>query len=375
MPAPQPSPPWSRAHPRSRFRFALALAPRPPQGTHLDLLEFMPPALGAHEVFVDVAYCGMCHSDIHKIADEWEDCCTYPMVPGHEVVGTVVSVGAAVTKIKVGEVVGFGPQRDSCKGCGYCAEALENCCPDFVGLYDSWRDKEAKISNFGGYATSITVHEHFAFPIPAGIPLEVVGPLLCAGITTYAPLARLAKRGMKVGVIGIGGLGHMGLQYAAAMGCECWAISTSAAKEAEARSFGAQHFLVSADAAAMAAKKNYFDVILCTASSNFELKPYLALVKPRGSFSLVGLAPVDKPLGFRPFDIVSGEKNIVGSMIGGTAGMKEMLQFSADHKCFPKCEVIDFADANKGVAKILAGSARYRMVLKIQGFRDAQAKA
>ena len=301
-----------------------------------------------------------------------EGTCGYPMVPGHEVVGTVVAVGPKCATIKVGMVVGFGPQRDSCRSCEFCDSALENCCTKFQGLYDSWRDEAKTLLNFGGYATSITAPERFTFEIPAGIPMHVVGPLLCAGITTYAPLARLAKPGMRVGIVGVGGLGHMGVQYAAAMKTECWAISTSAAKEAEARSFGAQHFLVSTDAAAMAAKKGYFDVILCTASSNFEVKSYLALLKPRGSFALVGLAPVDEPLKFRPFDIVDGEKNIVGSMIGGTAGMKEMLQFSADHKCFPKVEVIPFAEANAGVAKVLANAARYRMVLDIQGFRAAQ---
>lgn len=300
------------------------------------------------------------------------DTCAYPMVPGHEVVGTVVAVGAKVTTIAVGQVVGFGPQRDCCGACEFCSEHLENACVGFQGLYDSWRDKAAKTVNFGGYATSITVPERFAFPIPAGIPLEVVGPLLCAGITTYAPLARLAKPGQRVGIVGVGGLGHMGVQFAAAMKTECWAISTSAAKEAEARAFGAHHFLVSTDKDAMAAKKGYFDVIVCTASSNFDVGAYLKLLKPRGSFSLVGLAPVDAPLKFLPFDIVNGEKNIVGSMIGGTAGMKEMLQFAADHKCFPKVEVIDFADANAGVTKVLANAARYRMVLKIQGFREAQ---
>jgi len=294
------------------------------------------------------------------------------MVPGHEVIGTVVAVGPKVTSVAVGAVVGFGPQRDCCGACDFCSEHLENACTGFQGLYDSWRDQAAKLVNFGGYATSITVPERFAFPIPAGIPLEVAGPLLCAGITTYAPLARLAKAGQRVGIVGVGGLGHMGVQYAAAMKTECWAISTSAAKEAEARSFGAHHFLVSTDKAAMAAKKGYFDVILCTASSNFDVGAYLALLKPRGSFALVGLAPVDDPLKFRPFDIVNGEKNIVGSMIGGTAGMKEMLQFSADHKCFPKVEVVDFADANAGVAKVLANAARYRMVLKIEGFRAKQ---
>jgi len=344
------------------------------------LIEFTPPAMSDYEVFVDVSYCGMCHSDLHKINDEWsvtpmDGTKGYPMVPGHEVVGKVVAIGSKVTKIKVGETVGFGPQRESCSNCSYCSEGIENCCTGFVGLYDTWRDEAKKIVHYGGYATSITVHENFTFPIPAGIPSEVVGPLLCAGITTFQPLQRLTKPGMKVGVIGIGGLGHMGLQYAAAMKTECWAISTSPSKEAEARSFGAQHFLCSSDEAAMASKKGYFDVILCTASSNFDMKTYLQLVRPRGSFCLVGLAPVDKPLGFRPFDIVDGEKNIVGSMIGGTVSMKEMLQFSADHKCFPKCEVVDFKDCNAAADKVLNNAARYRMVLKIEGFRESQKKA
>jgi uncharacterized zinc-type alcohol dehydrogenase-like protein len=305
----------------------------------------------------------MCHSDIHKVENDWKDAVAYPMVPGHEVIGTVVAVGAAVTRIAVGQTVGFGPQRESCASCEYCNEGLENACKDFKGLYDP---------AFGGYATSITVHENFAFPIPAGIPLEVAGPLLCAGITTYAPLSRHAKAGDKVGIVGIGGLGHMGLQYAAAMGCKVVAITTSAAKEAEAKKFGAGSVLVSSDAAAMKAEERSFDFILCTASGKMAVDAYLKLLKPRKSFCLVGLPAVEIPLEFRPFDIVGGEKQIIGSMIGGIPGMKEMLDFSAKHKCFPQCEVIPFASANEGFAKILANSARYRMVLDMNGFRDAQ---
>ena len=195
---------------------------------------------------------------------------------------------------------------------------------------------------------------------------------MCAGITTYAPLARWAKAGDKVGIVGIGGLGHMGLQYAKAMGCVVVAISTSAAKEAEARAFGAGSLLVSSDADAMKAAERTFDFILCTASANFSIAAYTRLLKPRKSFCLVGLPAVDQPLALEPFDIVGGEKQVVGSMIGGTKQMKEMLQFSADHKCFPRCEVIDFAAANAGFDKIIANAARYRMVLKIEGFRAAQ---
>jgi len=282
------------------------------------------------------------------------------MVPGHEVVGKVVAVGAGVSTIAVGQTVGFGPQRGSCGACSECAELVENCCAKFEPLYDP---------KFGGYATSITVDERFAFPIPDGIPLEVCGPLLCAGVTTFAPLARNVKAGDKVGVVGIGGLGHMALQYARAMGAHVVAITTSAAKTAEAKSFGAAEVLVSTDAAAMEAAKNSFDFILCCASGNFKVATYTALLKPRKSFCLVGLPAVDQPLVFEPFHIVGGERQIIGSMIGGTKAMKDMLAFSAAHKCFPVCEVIPFAKAQEGFAKIMANSARYRMVLDMAGAR------
>ena len=298
-------------------------------------------------------YCGMCHSDCHKIDDDWKDHVAYPMVPGHEVVGTVAEVGVSVSGFAVGDMVGFGPQRGSCGGCDSCAAGRENCCGAFEGLYDP---------KFGGYATSITVNAAFAFKIPAALctpaALPRVGPLLCAGITTFAPLARHAKAGQRVGVVGIGGLGHMGLQYAAAMGCETWAISTSAAKEAEARTFGAKHFLVSKDAAAVAAAKGTFDFILCCASGDFDTDLYMSLLKARAAFCLVGLPAVDSPVKFKPFSIVGGEKAIYGSMIGGAPAMRDMLEFSAKHACLPKVEVIDFADANKGFDTIKANAAR-----------------
>ncbi|RYG52323.1 hypothetical protein EON67_01520 [archaeon] len=183
---------------------------------------------------------------------------TYPLVAGHEVVGVVNAVGPAVTTVKVGDHVGMGPQRGSCASCGFCAEGLDNICTKFEGLYDP---------KFGGYATSITVPERFVFKIPDAIPLDKAGPLLCAGVTTYAPLARYVKAGDRVGVVGIGGLGHMGLQYAAAMGCDTWAISTSDSKEAEARSFGASNFLNSTNEANMARAAGTFDFILCTVSA------------------------------------------------------------------------------------------------------------
>lgn len=281
-------------------------------------------------------------------------------MPGHEVVGKVVAVGGSVTSLALGDMVGFGPQRGSCGTCSVCAAGDEHLCRGFTGLYDP---------KFGGYATSITVNAAFAFKIPAALctpeALPRVGPLLCAGVTTFAPLSRHAKAGARVGVVGIGGLGHMGLQYAAAMGCETWAISTSAAKEAEARSFGAAHFLVSTDAAACAAAEGSFDFILCCASGNFDTDAYMKLLKPRAAFCLVGLPAVDTPVKFKPFSLVAGEKAIVGSMIGGSNAMRAMLDFSAKHSCLPKVEVIPFDAANKGFDTIKANAARFRVVLKI----------
>jgi D-arabinose 1-dehydrogenase-like Zn-dependent alcohol dehydrogenase len=295
--------------------------------------------------------------------NEWEDNNKYPVVPGHEVVGIIKAMGKDVKGLQLGDRVGFGPQRSSCGECEYCLKEEDQACPNFVGLYDPL---------FGGYATTIQVDYRFAFKIPDSIPSEVAGPLLCAGVTSYSPLAKYAKKGDKVGIIGVGGLGHMGIQYAAAMGCETWAISTSNAKEAEAKTFGATHFLVSTDPEQMAAQKNTFDFILCTASANFKVNDYLKLLKPQKSFCLVGLPAVDQPLTFYPFDVVAGERKIVGSMIGGRKTMRDMLQFSADHKIYPLCQVIPFSDAQAGFDRILANQVRYRMVLKIEGFRETQ---
>lgn len=331
----------------------------------LELITFTPDALGEHDVFVDIKYGGMCHSDVHQIDNDW-GMGKYPMVPGHEVIGVVNAVGSKVTTVAVGDTVGFGPQRGSCGSCEYCAGGIDQDCSEFEGLYNP---------KFGGYATSITVHERFTFKVPAGIPLEVAGPLLCAGVTTYAPLARFAKAGNRVGIVGIGGLGHMALQYSAAMGCETWAISTSASKEAEARKFGATHFLVSTDATAMAAMTGKFDFILCAASGKFDVNMYMKLLKPRTNFCIVGLPAVATPLEVAPFSVVMGEKAIVGSMIGGTKDMRAMLEFSAAHKCYPQVEVIDFDRANYGFDRMKEGSARYRMVLKIEGYREAKEAA
>lgn len=256
------------------------------------------------------------------------------------------------------------PSMVLCSSCADCAEGAENVCTKFQGLYDP---------HFGGYATSITCNARFAFKIPEGLPLHAVGPLLCAGITTYAPLSRHVKRGDRVGIIGIGGLGHMGLQYAAAMGADVWAVSTSASKEAEARKFGAANFLCTGDAAAVAAAKGSFDFLLCCATGEFPADLYMSLLKPRKTLCLVGLPAAATPIKLLPFSIVGGERRVEGSMIGGTASMKDMLAFSAEHKILPQVEVIPLDAANEGFAKILSNAARYRMVLEIEGFAARKA--
>jgi len=301
----------------------------------------------------------MCHSDIHKVDNDWGPG-KFPMVPGHEVIGKIVEVGPAVTKFKVGDRVGFGPQRDSCKSCEYCEAHNEQLCSGMQGLYDP---------EFGGYATSIQVPERFTFLVPEGIPDEMA-PLLCAGVTTHAPLARHVAEGNKVGIVGIGGLGHVAVQYSAKMKCDTVAISRSNAKEAEAREFGAASFLSTNDKEAVKAARGTFDVILCTAAAHFDPNLYMALLKPRGKFVLVGLPPASEQLSFSPFSLVGGEKQLIGSMIGGTDNMDEMLAFSAEHKVFPKIEMLEFDDAQTGFDKMRDNSVRYRSVLKVKGFRE-----
>eukprot|EP00499_Haloplacidia_sp_CaronLabIsolate_P012191 CAMPEP_0196770190 /NCGR_PEP_ID=MMETSP1104-20130614/999_1 /TAXON_ID=33652 /ORGANISM="Cafeteria sp., Strain Caron Lab Isolate" /LENGTH=354 /DNA_ID=CAMNT_0042140299 /DNA_START=40 /DNA_END=1104 /DNA_ORIENTATION=+ len=337
-------------------------------GDRLSMITFEPGELKEGEIRVEVDACGACHSDLHSITNEWKEkgeSGKFPMVPGHEAIGRVVARGPGATKFELGTRVGIGPQRSSCGCCGYCSDHAEQLCDSMEGLYDN---------HYGGYATIIDVPESFAFAIPDALPTIAAAPLLCAGITTHAPLARYAKAGDRVGVIGIGGLGHVALQYASAMGCDTWAISRSISKREEALSFGAKHFLVSTDADQVKAAHRTFDVLLCCASGRFPLDDYLDMLKPRGTFVLLGLPSVDTPLTFRPFSMVMGEKKLVGSIIGGTADFEAMLQFSAEHNILPKVEVVPLDRAQEAIDKLIANTARYRMVLDMKAFREASAE-
>ena len=312
-------------------------------------------------VDVQISHCGICHSDLHQIDDAWKAAC-FPLVPGHEIVGTVVAVGADAetrAKFRVGDRAAIGVQRGNCGDCEPCRMCLEQVCPKITKTYAGpGKDK-------GGFARMIRYPAVWTFHAPASLPSELVGPLMCAGITTYSPLKRLAPRGGKVGVIGIGGLGHLALQFARHMGfAEVVAISRTASKEAEARGFGASAFLVTDDVAAMAAAASSFDMILNTVSGHAPIDPYLALLKPRGTLACVGLPEKDQKSQLWFQSMVPTERNLVGSYLGPYDDYQPMLDFAAAHGIKPQVEIMPAAEINAAVTKVRNNAARYRVVLE-----------
>eukprot|EP01116_Phalansterium_solitarium_P006889 TRINITY_DN19300_c0_g1_i1.p1 TRINITY_DN19300_c0_g1~~TRINITY_DN19300_c0_g1_i1.p1 ORF type:complete len:369 (+),score=87.28 TRINITY_DN19300_c0_g1_i1:75-1109(+) len=316
-------------------------------------------APGPHEVAVLVSHCGICHSDLHKIDNDWPSPTHYPLVAGHEVIGEVKAVGSEVRDFKVGDRVGMGPQRKSCLTCEHCGKGDENLCAGFQDLYDPL---------FGGYSQHVVCDSRWVFHIPQGLPSEVAAPLLCAGVTVYAPLDHWGPvKGGSVAIVGIGGLGHLALQYAKAMGFVVTAISTSPDKEAEARSFGADHFISLNDAQQVAAAGRSFDLMLNTASGLCALEPLLNLLKPDGRLVLLGLPKEE--VSFRAMKLVIGRRSLSGSIIGSTRQTRDMLEFSAKHNIRPKIEVVDVpwgnaAPFNEAIKKVRENKARYRMVVR-----------
>jgi len=313
--------------------------------------EYEPAPLGAADVEIAVTHCGICHSDIHMIDNDW-GMSRYPLVPGHEVVGTVRAVGAAVRHLTAGQRVGVGWQSASCGTCEWCVRGDDNCCP-------TW--EATCVGRPGGFATALRVDGRFAFPLPDGLPSETAAPLLCAGVTVYSPLRHVAATA-RVGVIGVGGLGHLALQFARAWGCEVTAFSTSPDKAAEAQRFGAAHFVNSRADGALDRLASSFDLLICTASGAMRWAPWLNLLRPHGTLAVVGAVP-------GTFDdvgamaLIGGEKCIRGSAIGSRGVMQEMLAFAARHGIRAQVETAPLAAANAAVAKVRANQARYRMVL------------
>ncbi|GGB96538.1 NAD(P)-dependent alcohol dehydrogenase [Dyadobacter sediminis] len=322
----------------------------------------------AHDVEIDILYCGVCHSDLHTARNEWHGT-IYPCVPGHEIVGKIVSVGDHVSKFKVGDVVGVGCMVDSCRECQYCQEGLEQYCePGMTGTYNS-PDKYLDTPTFGGYSENVVVDENFVLRIPENLELAATAPLLCAGITTYSPLRHWnVGPGKKVGIVGIGGLGHMGIKIAKAMGAEVVAFTTSESKFAEAKRLGADEVVMSKDAGQMAAYQGKLHFILDAVSAEHDINAYLGLLRVDGSLALVG-AP-ENPLPVAAFSLIAGRKSFSGSMIGGIAETQEMLDFCGEHNIVADIEMIDIQQINDAYERLLKGDVKYRFVIDMASLKN-----
>ena len=317
--------------------------------------------LKPQDVQFDILYCGVCHSDLHQIKDEWGGS-IFPMVPGHEIVGRVVKVGSQVKKFKVGDLAGTGCLVDSCRICDNCKDGLEQYCTNGHSQTYNGLEQDKKTPTYGGYANTIVVHEDFVLSISEKLDLAAVAPLLCAGITTYSPL-RYWKvgKGHKVAVLGLGGLGHMGVKFAVAFGAEVTVLSTSPKKEADAKKLGAHKFVVTSDAEQLKAVTGYFDFILDTVSADHDMNLYLSLLKTNGTHICVGAPP--KPAPVHSFSVIVGRKSLAGSMIGGLPETQEMLDFCAAHNIVSDIELIDIKDIYSAYDRMLKGDVRYRFVI------------
>ena len=335
--------------------------------TPLEVYNFERRAVGPDDVQIDILFCGVCHSDLHQVKNEWGGS-QYPMVPGHEIVGKVLSVGANVKKFKVGDLAGVGVMVDSCKTCKTCAKDLEQYCEEgFVGTYNN-KERNSDNITMGGYATQIVVDEYYTFKIAPSLPLAAVAPLLCAGITTYSPLVYAGvKKGMKVAVVGLGGLGHMGVKFAVSFGAEVTVISTSPSKEADAKKLGATHFLVSTNKEAMSKYNSYFDVILDAISANHDYTAYLNLLGIDGKLMVVGL-PIESPK-VQPFSLVTNRRSVIGSCIGGMKETQEMLDYCAEHNIVSEIELIPMQKINEAYDRMLKGDVKYRFVIDLASIK------
>ncbi|KAB7727313.1 alcohol dehydrogenase catalytic domain-containing protein [Rudanella paleaurantiibacter] len=317
--------------------------------------------VGPHDVQFDIMFCGVCHSDLHQIRDEWGGS-IFPMVPGHEIVGRVVAVGSAVTKFKVGDLAGTGCMVDSCRTCESCQHGLEQYCYNGNSQTYNGREQDRKTPTYGGYSNTIVVNEDFVLRIPENLDLAAVAPLLCAGITTYSPLRHWKlKPGQKLAVLGLGGLGHMGVKFGVAMGAEVTVLSTSPAKEADARRLGAHNFVVTSDREQFKKVRGSFDFILDTVSAEHDYQPYLSLLKVDGVHICVGAPPTASAI--KAFSLIMGRKSIAGSGIGGIAETQEMLDFCAEKGIVSDIELINIKDINQAYDRMLKGDVRYRFVI------------
>jgi len=329
--------------------------------TDLVPYEFDRREVGPHDVALDIAYAGICHSDIHQVREEWGPA-LFPMVPGHEIAGTVTKVGSAVTKFKVGDLIGVGVFIDSCRKCDNCKAGLQQYCAEsMTGTYNGY-ERDGKTVAMGGYSNYFVINEDYAVTIPANLPLEGVAPLLCAGITLYSPIKHWkVGPGKKVAVMGLGGLGHMGVKFAVAMGAEVTVLSHSPSKEKDALAMGAHHFVSTKDEKIFAEHEKEFDVILNTVSAELDINLYLNLLKLHGTLVVIGLP--GKPYAVHVGSLVNGRRSIGGSLIGGIPELQEMLNFCSEHKITSDVEVIKADYINEAYTRTIASDVKYRFVI------------
>ena len=321
-------------------------------GAPLEPFEYEEAPLGPDDIEIAITHCGVCHSDVHLIDNDWR-ISQYPLVPGHEVIGTVAEVGSAVTHLAVGARVGVGWQRDACGTCDECVSGEENLCAD---------NQATCVGHHGGFANKIRIDGRFAFTIPEGLLSENAAPLLCGGATVYTPLARFIRPEQKVGIIGIGGLGHLAIQFAAAIGCEVTAFSSTSAKEEEARALGAHHFVASDKRRALRKLAKTQDFVLSTVHADLDWSGYVRALRPNGTLCFVGVPSAPLEIGIH--DLLGAQRRVCGSVIGGRPAIRDMLAFAARHDIKATTELVPIADVNPALDRLRANQVRYRLVLE-----------
>ena len=321
-------------------------------GAELLSFKYDPGKLGLHEVEIAITHCGICHSDLHLISNDW-GISQYPFIPGHEIIGNVTAVGAEVRSLETGQRVGLGWQSNSCGICEWCTRGMENLCPASEGTC---------VHRHGGYAERVRANARFVFPIPDALDSEHAAPLLCCGITVYNPLRiHGVNPSSRVGIVGVGGLGHLAIQFARAFGAEVTAFSTSVGKEEEARALGAHNFVNSRESKALKEAAGTQDFILNTANADQEWGAYVQALRPTGTLCFVGVPP--SPVSLQAFPLISGQRSIGGSPIGSPYRIKEMLDVAARHGVKAITESFPMAQANTAIEKVKKGKVRYRAVL------------
>src|SRR5216110_1805624 len=321
------------------------------------------------DVLIEILFCGICHSDLHSVRNEWSEfmATNYPIVPGHEIVGRVTKVGSAVTKYKAGDLVAVGCMVDSDGTCPHCKAGLEQFCPNMILTFNS-PGKHLGDVTYGGYSESIVVDEHFVLRVPSNLKLAGAAPLLCAGITTYSPMQHWGvTKGKKVGIVGLGGLGHMGVKFAHALGAHVVVFSTSPDKKEDALRLGANEVVISRNADEMQKHAGSFDFILDTVSANHDIGAYINLLRRDGNITLVG-AP-EKPLAVSAFGLIMGRRSLSGSPIGGIAETQEMLDFCGQHNITADVEVIPIQKVNEAYERLLKSEVKYRFSIEMASLK------